>query len=105
MGPNTEELIEVLEQLAVLLEGDGDVHWSQWMRRARALLVSSDYRGVEYLLLAYGGMGSFNDVVLGQGSVDGVWAWKPGYVELNEAFDSLRGQAASLAGAIRRAQD
>lgn len=75
------------------------------MRKARALLVNADYRGIEYLLSAYGGMGSLNDLVLGQGSFDGVFAWKPGYVELNEAFDLLRGQAATLANAIRRAQD
>jgi hypothetical protein len=105
MGPKTEQLIGVLEQLAVLLESDGDDHWSQWIRKARALLVNTDYRGIEYLLSAYGGMGSLNDLVLGQGSVDGVFAWKPGYVELNEAFDLLRGQAATLANAIRRAQD
>ncbi|WP_446739925.1 DUF6966 domain-containing protein [Pseudomonas sp. TH31] len=75
------------------------------MRKARTLLVNADYRGIEYLLSAYGGMGSLNDLVLGQESVDGVFAWKPGYVELNEAFDLLRGQAATLANAIRRTQD
>ncbi|MBK5302182.1 MULTISPECIES: DUF6966 domain-containing protein [Gammaproteobacteria] len=105
MGPKTEQLICVLDQLAVLLESDGATHWSQWMRKARAHLLNADYYGIEYLLSAYGGMGSLNDLILGQRSVDGVFAWKPGHVELNEKFDSLRGEAATLANAIKRAQD
>ncbi|WP_081499891.1 DUF6966 domain-containing protein [Pseudomonas sp. GM102] len=57
MGPKTEQLICVLDQLAVLLESDGATHWSQWMRKARAHLLNSDYYGIEYLLSAYGGYG------------------------------------------------
>ena len=49
MGPKTEELICVLDQLAVMLESDGDTHWSLWMRKARARLTDSDYSGIEYL--------------------------------------------------------
>lgn len=105
MGPKTEQLIGVLDRLAVVLESDGATHWSQWMRKARGHLLNADYYGIEYLLSAYGGMGSFNDLVLGQRCVDGVFAWEPGHVELNEKFDSLRGEAATLANAIKRAQD
>ncbi|MGF6110385.1 hypothetical protein HKK52_01060 [Pseudomonas sp. ADAK2] len=105
MGPKTEQLIGVLEQLAVVLESDGAVHWGQWMRKARAHLLNGDAYGVEYLLSAYGGMSSLNDLVLGQSFVAGVFAWKPGHVELNERFDALRDEAARLAYAIKRAQD
>lgn len=35
MGPKTAELIDVLEELAILLESDGDNHWSRWMRKAK----------------------------------------------------------------------
>ncbi len=101
MGPKTEELIGVLDQLATLLESDGAVRWSVWMRKARARLLDSDYSGIEYLLSAYGGMGSLNDLVLGQSRVDGLFAWRPGYVELNETFSELREHAAQLARAIR----
>ena len=104
MGPKTEELISVLEQLATLLENDGDTHWSLWMRKAQARLLDSDYSGITYLLSAYGGMGSFNDLVLGQSYDDGVFSWKPGHVELNQRFDKLRSDAAHLADAIKRSQ-
>jgi hypothetical protein len=104
MGPKTEELICILDQLAIVLESDGDTHWSFWMRKARALLLASDYYGIEYLLSAYGGMGSLNDLILGQSYVDGVLSWNPGHVELNEKFTELRNNAEQLANAIKRSQ-
>jgi hypothetical protein len=102
MGPKTEELICVLDQLAAMLESDGDTHWSLWMRKARARLMDSDYSGIEYLQSAYGGMGSFNDLILGQRDENGVLCWKPGHVELNERFDELRNEAAKLVELIKR---
>ena len=104
MGQMTEQLIDVLDQLATVLESDGDTHWSQWMRKAKAHLMNSDYYGVEYFLSAFGGMGSLNDLILGQHCVEGVWAWKPGHVELNKKFDALCSEAAALARAIKRMQ-
>ncbi|WP_331481527.1 DUF6966 domain-containing protein [Pseudomonas veronii] len=104
MGPKTEELICILDQLAIVLESDGDTHWSFWMRKARALLLDSDYSGIEYLLSAYGGMGSLNDLILGQSYVDGVLSWNPGHVELNEKFIELRNNAEQLSNAIKRSQ-
>ncbi|MCP1518682.1 hypothetical protein J2Y74_002992 [Pseudomonas migulae] len=105
MGPKTEELIRVLDQLATVLESDGNTHWSLWIRKARALLLDSDYSGIEYLRSAFGGMGSLNDLILGQSSDNGVLCWKPGHVELNERFDELRNKAAQLADFIKRSQD
>ncbi|WP_433771408.1 DUF6966 domain-containing protein [Pseudomonas putida] len=104
MGPKTEELIYILDQLAILLESDGDTHWSFWMRRTRALLLDSDYSGIEYLLSAFGGMGSLNDLILGQNYISGVFSWKPGHVELNEKFIELHDNAERLANAIKRSQ-
>jgi hypothetical protein len=105
MGPKTEELICVLEQLAIVLESDGDTHWSLWMRKARARLLDSDFSGITYLLSAYGGMSSFNDLILGQSYDGGAFSWKPGHVELNKSFDKLRNDAAQLADTIKRSQD
>ncbi|QHF50978.1 DUF6966 domain-containing protein [Pseudomonas sp. Tul1A2] len=102
MGPKTEELICVLDQLAAMLESDGDTHWSLWMRKARARLMDSDYSGIEYLQSAYGGMGSFNDLILGQSDENGVLCWKLGHVVLNERFDELRNEAAKLVELIKR---
>lgn len=104
VGHKTAELMCVLEQLAELLDSDGAHSWAVWMRKARAKLPESVDDGIAYLRSAYGGMGSFNDLVLGQRAHDGGFSWKPGYRELNEAFDTLRYQAAQLADEIRRAR-
>ncbi|UMR32555.1 hypothetical protein MJ904_10435 [Massilia sp. MB5] len=92
----------MLTKLASLLEADDERHWSAWVLRDKALLENSDYSGIEYVLGAYGGMGSFNDFVAGQTTIDGKFAWKPGYAELNEEIDALRSKAWSLANAIKR---
>jgi hypothetical protein len=105
MVPKAEELICVLDQLSAMLESDGDSHWSLWRRRARARLLDSDYSGITHLLLAYGGMSPFNDLILGQSYAGGAFSWKPGHVELNKRFDKLRNDAAQLADAIKRSQD
>lgn len=102
MGPKTEELICALDKLAEVLESDGEAHWSHWARNARARLLNSDYSGIAYVLSAYGGMGSLNDLVLGQSHEDGVFTWKPGHVELNDKFVKLRSDTAQLAYAISR---
>lgn len=104
MSPKTQELIDVLDELASVLESDGNTHWGSWMQKARARLLNSDFSGIEYLLSAYGGMGSLNDVVLGQSYKDGVFEWKPGHVELNEKFTALSSKAWELADAIKRPQ-
>jgi len=105
MGPKTTELVKVLNELATILESDGEQHWRAWMLRARARLEQSDYSGIEYLLGAYGGMGSFNDLVLGQTLANGRFAWRLGHIELNERLDVLRNKAWELAQAIKRSHE
>jgi len=102
MDSEIQELLITFEELARLLESEGDHHWCLWMRTAAHRLGDGDGSGVEYLLRAHGGMGSINDLVLGQTSRDGKFAWKPGYIALNERFDSLRAKAWQLAQDIKR---
>lgn len=102
METTTEELIETLDELAQVLESDGARHWCSWMRSAAVKLKNGDLSGVDYLLRAYGGMGSLNDLILGQTTHNGAFAWKPGHLELNERFELLRSKAWQLAQFIRR---
>lgn len=101
MDPATKELVDILGELSALLEKDGDTHWSTWMRRAMSRLKDLDYSGIEYLLSAYGGMGSFNDFVLGQTQLGGQPTWKSGHIELNDQLDKLRSGAWELAQRIK----
>ncbi len=102
MRIQTTQLIEILDQLIVLLDVDDEKHWRKWMASARARLLNSDYSGIELLIGAYGGMGSFSDLVVGQSVVDGQFQWKDGAQDANDKLDSLRGQAYVIADSIRR---
>ena len=92
---NISELIQVLES-------DEEQHWSGWLHQSRERLINSDYSGIEHLLSAYGGMGSFNDLVICQSCQNGNFHWKDGHIEMNNMLDELRGQAWELADHIRR---
>ena len=102
MATKLDELLNILEEIIQILESDGEEHWSHWMHQSRARLLNSDYSGIEHLLSAYGGMGSFNDLVICQSYENGQFRWKEGYVEKNNRLDELRGKAWELADYIRR---
>lgn len=59
-----QRLLCGLDEAIALLDQHGEGHWAQWMRTTRAEVQSQDARGLDRLLRAHGGMGSFNDVVL-----------------------------------------
>ena len=102
MATKLDKLLEVLDEIIRLLEADGEQHWSHWMRQSRARLLDSDYSGIEHLLSAYGGMGSFNDLLICQSYENGQFRWKEGHVEKNKRLGELRGKAWELADYIRR---
>jgi hypothetical protein len=64
VGLKTQELIRILAEIISLLEKEGETRWSAWMTKAKTWLEDLDYAGIEYLLRAYGGMGSFNDLMV-----------------------------------------
>jgi hypothetical protein len=76
MTTKLDELREILNEIILLLESDGEEHWSRWMRQSRSRLLKSDYSGIEHFLSAYGGMGSFNDLVICQSYENGEFKWK-----------------------------
>lgn len=104
MGPMTTELAEVLEELIRLLESDNESHWAKWMEQAKTRILASDYSGIEKLLQAYGGMGSFNDLMLGYYEENGVLQQRKGHGEMNVKLEALRTKAWELASEIKRQQ-
>lgn len=81
------ELIDVLDGLVPLLKELKYPQWADHMESARTWIANSDFYGVEYLLRAYGGMGSLNDLIG------------------DRRFDLLRHRAYELADSIRREQN
>lgn len=102
MGPKTKELIQVLNEIISLLNDDDNSHWEKWMISAKTRLINSDYSGIEHLLGAYGGMGSFNDLVIGHSIENSKFQWKPNAKENNDKLNELRHRAYEIADYIKR---
>ena len=100
IDPNRHEqvrtLCTVLQKVIELLDADGEVHWRDWMSTSLAALESNDLNGARHLRNAYGGMGSFNDLVIGQRMDGDHFSWTPDAHSANDKLDALRSQAYSL---------
>lgn len=105
MGTKTAELIQILDDLILLLRSDKETHWSGWMSRVKARLSDSDFSGIELLLGAYGGMGSFNDLMICQKIENGKFVWTDESKEKNERLDFLRSKAWELATWLKRSHE
>ncbi len=64
MHPEIEDLSKTIQEAADLLLSVGELHWGNWLAKNAALISASDFRGVEHVLTAFGGMGSINDLVI-----------------------------------------
>jgi len=103
MGPKTQKLIEVLVELIALLEKHDVQNWSQWMQKALQRIENSDFSGITHLLGAYGGMGSFNDLILS--FQEPQQANEIILEQDNEKLIHLRSKAYNLAKKIKREVD
>lgn len=63
-----------LEMLSSILQEEKYDFWVDWMKKDIELWESG--RSTEHHLHAYGGMGSFNDIIVGDGSIVGIWKGK-----------------------------
>lgn len=57
-------LVASLDATSNLLDQHGESYWTRWIRGAQAEIEAQDANGLRRLSQAYGGMGSFNDLVL-----------------------------------------
>ena len=61
-----ERLLADLDEAIGLLQSGGETHWSTWLARGRAEVARGEAHGLDLLVSGFGGMGSFNDLVLTQ---------------------------------------
>jgi len=94
------ELVEIIQ----LLEKD-ESSWTSHFKKALIAFDNENYQLCgEIILSGSGGMGSLNDLVLGQ-SVDrnGAFQWKQNHIEINEQFQSLLGSLYAFSHNLRKA--
>ena len=89
-----EQLIAVVDEIVALLERYEEHHWAHLMRESRQA-VARGGRGYQSVFSRYGGMGSFNDLIIAQ-HLSGNAMTEP-----NDRLDALRTQAYDLAIQVR----
>jgi hypothetical protein len=80
-----------LDQTVALLQERGERHWLSWAERCRHEVEEYDSAAFDHILGAYGGMGSFNDLL--------ILGWNGHRVEPNEEA-AVNGRLADLRTAI-----
>ena len=96
------ELIDTIDKIISLLESDNNKNWIKWAQDSRRKILNSDISGIEQFLKGYGGMGSFNDLVICQVFKDGSLIKTDDFKEKNDLFSQLRSEAWELALHIKR---
>lgn len=90
-----------LGETARLLNRHGEEHWAAWAARCRRGLEARDVAAFERILRAFGGMGSFNDLVIM--AVNGHDVDPQQEPAVNDRLDRLRQQVWEDANALARA--
>ena len=96
-----EELARVLDEITDLLARHGENGWREWIARDAGLIRADDFAGVEHLLSAYGGMGSFTDLFLSP--LNGHKITEAEIEPVNERLRTLSSRAYDIARELQRA--
>lgn len=89
-----------LDALIALLEHVDEQHWAGWFRAARAEIMNRDAHGLTRILRAYGGMGSFNDLLIHPQNGHTVRSAEVG--QASEQLDALRVRIRDTAELLRK---
>ncbi len=89
-----------LEKLVALLRDANANHWAAWLDEDLARIRKRDANGLTHLLSAYGGMGSFNDLLLDQRNGHTVTDRSKGF--MNDQLAQLRSSIFRLTDGLRR---
>jgi hypothetical protein len=98
-----DDLMAALDEVIMLLDRADHPHWRDWMAEARVRLQRGDAYGLDKILAAFGGMGSFNDIIIGYRSVPidtkGTtrMEWDDADLAMNKRLSELREEIAELA--------
>lgn len=100
MGPKTSQLCARLREASTLLQSAGEAHWTGWLEESLRRIENGDLSGIDHFLGAYGGMGSFNDLILAR--ANGHTVLQAEQSAINERLAALRSAMYDLASEIRR---
>jgi hypothetical protein len=99
MDADVAALAGAMDDLATFLAEHSEPHWADWVARDAARVRKGDGYGVTHFLMAFGGMGSLNDVHFHP--LNGNARDHREARTLNARLDALRGPAWVLANKLR----
>lgn len=82
-----------IDELVDLLDDVGETHWRDWFTEGRSQVDRDDARAFDLISSAFGGMGSFNDLVIHPIN---------GHVIAAEHVDEVNARLAELRGIVGR---
>ena len=97
--PKTQILCERIRETADLVRRVGENYWCEWLEESLRRIGNSDFSGIEHLRSAFGGMGSFNDILISRANghpVSDEESWS-----LNARLSDLQHKLYELADYIR----
>lgn len=106
MADATDKLLKCLADTVVLLRLNNQSCWADWFEEVHNWIGGGDHHAVEQLGKAFGGMGSFNDLVLQSRTprheYPYVVCWSENDIKANERLAALRTRMFELLIEIRR---
>jgi hypothetical protein len=99
MSPKTRILCDRLREATKLLRRVGENHWSEWLDDSLCRIENSDFSGIKHLRDAFGGMGSFDDLIIM--SANGHVVSNDDCCAVNARLDDLRHELYELSDYIR----
>ncbi|HXD86653.1 MAG TPA: hypothetical protein VN641_09175 [Urbifossiella sp.] len=100
MAVNVDVLCTRLEHAITLLERVGEDHWAAWLREDLARIRGGNIEGLSHLRSAFGGMGSFNDLVIH--TVNGHRIVPDESDSVNKELDLLRSSIFEVVQSVRQ---
>lgn len=94
------QLSDALDETLQLLEYYGDIHWSTRLASIAQRLRQGDQSSLDQVHSVFGGMGSFNDLILSP--VNGHTLKESESPEINRQLDQLRSRIYELTRQLRR---
>lgn len=98
-GPERDELLRVLVELAELLRTWDEDRWADWIDRDRRLIGDGHPDALGHLLAGFGGMGSLRDLTIHPANGHAIDDDRVRVV--NDRLRTLRGAAFTMATSLR----
>jgi hypothetical protein len=99
MADAVDKLMERLSETVTLLRKYKENSWADWLQQDHDWIAQRNFRGVQHLLNAFGGMGSLSDLLIPP--ANGHALQEDEVVPVNKRLNALCGELYGLAAKIK----